>query len=149
MKILKNRLLLSITLLLIFTGCGSSISLYDQHSYEQITSLKVDVLHMMDHATESIDKHRDEVNAVIKNLEKAREYELHRPKNSITAEMWTIILDPNKQSVGGFIQFWEKKSQASDTFTITYIDNKKKQISEHFDQIAELESKKIKSASLK
>lgn len=76
---------------ILLTGCGPTISLYDQHSYEQVISAKVEALHVMDLATAPISEHQNEVDQVLLELEKAKEYEIHRPKNKATAEMWRLI----------------------------------------------------------
>ncbi len=129
---------------ILLTGCGPTISLYDQHSYEQVISAKVEAPHVMDLATDPISDHQEEVDRVLLELEKAKEYEIHRPKNKATAEMWKLILDPNEGSFGGFVKLWQTQSAGHKGLSSTYIANKKEQVSRHFDKIAELESEKIK-----
>jgi hypothetical protein len=123
----------------------STISTYDQAAYEHATSAKVDTLALMDKATESYSAHEKEITAVRTELEKAYEYDLGRPLNKITVAQWAILLDPERNLVGGFLKMW--KSQGS--VGATFVTNKKKQIGEAFDQIIGLESGKIKPSQVK
>ncbi|NOW93398.1 hypothetical protein [Mucilaginibacter sp. SG564] len=143
MKITRLYLTLLLPLCL-FLGCSSTISTFDQTAYTQVTSLKVDALDLMDKATENYTSHESEVKALQLNIDKAIEYDKHRPHNEITTQMWTILNDPQGHLFGGFLVKWKKDGKCN----ATYIVDKKKQISNSFDQIAELESKKIKPAQV-
>jgi hypothetical protein len=138
-KILSMGLLMVLTCTVIFS-CNPIISTFDQAAYSQVTSLKVDALYLMDRSTEDYVTHEAEVTALQLNVSKAIEYDKHRPHNTITNKMWDILNDPDGHLLGGFIAKWKKEGKESQT----YVAEKKKQIGESFDQIAELESKKIK-----
>jgi hypothetical protein len=75
-------------------------------------------------------------------IEKAYEYEKHRPKNLFTVKMWEIVKSPDHNLYGGFIKRWKEK----DTLSAAFINEAKKQVGEAFDMIVELERKKIKSS---
>jgi len=126
-------------LLLSFVGC-SSISTFDQHAYIQTTSLKVDALNLMTQATDSFSIHAKNVAEVKTNLQKIYEYERNRPKNEVTVKMWDLLLNSDGHLLGGFLKRWEDKSVLGATF----VNEEKKIISDAFDQIAGLESGKIK-----
>jgi len=131
-----------LTLLLLlfsFVGC-SSISTFDQHAYIQTTSLKVDALNLMAQATDSFSIHAKNVAEVKTNLQKVYEYERNRPKNEVTVKMWDLLLNSDGHLLGGFLKRWEDKSVLGATF----VNEEKKIISDAFDQIAGLESGKIK-----
>ena len=131
-----------LTLLLLlfsFVGC-SSISTFDQHAYIQTTSLKVDALNLMTQATDSFSIHAKNVAEVKTNLQKIYEYERNRPKNEVTVKMWDLLLNSDGHLLGGFLKRWEDKSVLGATF----VNEEKKIISDAFDQIAGLESGKIK-----
>ena len=138
-----KRLLPSLCLLAL-ASC-STISTYDQAAYEHATSAKVDTLALIDKATESYSAHEKEVIAVRTELEKAYEYDLGRPLNKITVAQWAILLDPERNLVGGFLKMWKNK----DTVGAAFVAEKKKQIGEAFDQIIGLESGKIKPSQIK
>jgi len=74
-----------------FYGCGPTISQFDQYAYTQTTSLKVDVLNVMDKAVDSYTSHTTDVDQVNTELMKNIEYEKHRAKNQITIDMYNIM----------------------------------------------------------
>lgn len=117
------------------------MSAFDQVAYQQVTSLKVDALDLMDEATTDFAGHMAEVKALQSQINRAIEYDKHRPHNEITNQMWAILNDPQKNLLGGFLVKWQHDGKCS----AVYIMEKKKQIGFAFDQIAELESKKIKN----
>ena len=123
----------------IFTGCAT-ISAFDQYAYAQTTSLKVEAMSLMDQATEEYATHEKEIKDLELKMEKAYEYELHREKNAVTVSMWKLVKDPEKNLLGGFLTRWKNMSKLSPVF----INEAKPQIQKAFDQIAELESGKIR-----
>lgn len=131
-------------LTLLLAGCASSMSVFDQYAYTQVTSVKVDALNVIDLGTEDYAKHKQEADAVQTQMQKAYEYEKNRPKNPITAEMWRNMLDTNGKLYGGFVRFWRKQNAAGKSLNSAFIEDERKQIGEAFDQIAQLESNKIK-----
>lgn len=137
-----QKILLIISLITIL-GCAS-ISQFDQYAYVQTTSLKVDALQVMDLAVDEFNDHADEVKMLKANLQKIYEYEKNRPKNEITLKMWDKLLDANGHLIGGFLKKWEEDSTLSEFF----INEAKKTIGPAFDQIAQLESKKIKPSEI-
>ena len=77
-------------------------------------------------------------------LIKIYEYEKNRPKNEITVKMWEKLMNENGHLLGGFLLKWEQQGKQSEVF----ITESKKIIGPAFDQIAQLESKKIKPSEL-
>jgi hypothetical protein len=136
---MKKILLLAV---LFFAGCAT-ISNFDQTSYLNATSYKVDVLNLMSEATTDYYLHEGEIKSVSDNLKKQYEYEKHREKNQITVNMYLLLTDTSKSLFGGFLKHWREKRVLSQD----YIDEKKAQISNGFDAIADLEQKKRKQPS--
>jgi hypothetical protein len=126
--------------LLLLASC-STISKFDQYAYSQTTSLKVDVLNVMSHATDSFAVHADEVLQVQTEMSKMYEYEKNRPKNIITEKMWTVLNDSTGHLFGGFITRWKKEGKLDAVF----IKESQGVIGSSFDEISQLESGKIKS----
>ena len=122
-----------------------SVSNFDSYSYTQTTSVKVDALNLMDMATEDYRSHQKDIQMVQTNIQKIYEYEKHRPKNEFTTTQWQVLTDTTGNLWGSFIIKWRTESKLNRV----YISEKKKQIATAFDQIAELESKKIKPADIK
>lgn len=133
----------AIVLMLTYASCVS-ISSFDQYAYAQTTSVKVDGLSLMDLATEDFGKHQASVNEYKIKLNKAYEYEKNRPKNEISIMLWDKLLASDGHLLGGFLSRWEKEKKLSETF----ITEEKKLVDKAFDQIAGLESKKIKPSDI-
>lgn len=132
-------LLLPIFILIQFSSC-KTIASFDQYAYVQATSIKVDALNLMDKATSAYQSNFQQITSITTNMEKAFEYEKHRPDNEITTKMWTIIINPDGNLLGGFLSRWK----ASDSLNQVFIQEAKIQVAEAFDMVIELESKKIK-----
>ena len=124
---------------LLLAGCAT-ISKFDQYAYTQATSLKVDVLSVMGHATESYPLHQAEAATLKTSLDKMYEYEKNRPKNAITEKMWSVLTDSTGHLYGGFVKRWEKE----DKLDTAFIRISKELVGQSFDQISQLESGKVK-----
>jgi hypothetical protein len=122
----------------------ATISNFDQQAYIYTTSVKVDALNVMDLATSDYSAHSKEVKELQTQLQKIYEYEKNRPKNEITLKQWDILLDSEGHLLGGFIKRWETQKTLSKTF----VAETKKLVAKAFDQIAGLESKKIKASDI-
>lgn len=120
-------------------GC-TTISRFDQYAYSQATSLKVDALNVMNAAAEPYENHQAEVTKVQIAIAKIYEYERSRPKNSISEKMWTILRDSSGHLFGGFIKRWQREGKLDAVF----IKEAQNLVGQSFDQIAGLESGKIK-----
>jgi hypothetical protein len=126
--------------LLSFTACAT-ISPFDRYAYTQTTSIKVDAMNTMDLATDEYATHEKAVQDLQTKLQKVYEYEKNRPRNEITLKMWDKLLDANGHLLGGFIKRW----QAEHKLNAVFVSEEKRIIDEAFDQIAGLESHKIKT----
>lgn len=127
-------------------GCNvfsPTISSYDQYAYTQTTSLKVDALNLMDSAIYSYQSEIKSVAAVKLNIQKLYEYDKNRPDNKITLTQWQILTDTNGHLLGGFLVLWRNEK----TLKKPFINDLKKVVDSTFDQIAKLESKKIKTTT--
>ena len=144
MNAIGSRNFIAISASLFLAGC-TLIARYDQAAYEHATSAKVDTLALMSKATASYDDHEKEVEALVRQLDKAYEYDRGLQLNKLTVAQWDILRDQNRDLVGGFLKMWKAKGSLSATF----IAEKKKQIADAFDQIIQLESGKQKSSEVK
>jgi len=131
--------LLLIGLTLALTACGPTISRFNARAYEQATALKVEARSLMDQATTPYSQHREDVQALKTELQKAYEFARGRPKNEISAQQWKILIDPERDLLGGFLRDWQERS----TLPSAFVKEKKAQISDAFDTIIELESGKL------
>lgn len=135
----KKKFVTIAGLSLILTAC-STISRFDQYAYTQTTSLKVDALSLMGHATESYSLHKGDVMELQTSIDKMFEYERNRPKNRISEKMWSVLTDSTGNLYGGFIKRWAKE----DKLDTAFIRITKDIVGQSFDQISQLESGKIK-----
>ena len=140
---LKLKTIAFIIGLVALVGCAS-ISAFDQQAYVYTTSVKVDALNVMDLATNDFANQAKEVKVLQTQLQKIYEYEKNRPKNEITLKQWDILLNPEGHLLGGFLKRWETQKTLSKTF----VNEAKKLVDKAFDQIAGLESKKIKASDI-
>ncbi len=145
LKPLFKPLVIAVVLLFTLTACTHYIATYDQHAYAQTTSLKVDVLNLIDKSTEAYSLHQPVIAKVTSDIMKAIEYEKHRPKNSITVRMWSKMMDSTGQNgiIGRYLESWK----SDNTKSRALINEIKPQVSQGFDLIADLESQKINESS--
>ncbi len=147
----KYTLTAFIGLLLFLPGCKPLIAAYDDYSYTQLSSVKVDVLNVIDKSTEDYTVHAAEVADVLTETHKAMEYDMHKPKNEMMAKMWSVMnglltdttaLTPNqpKGHLKGLLASWKKEKHFQGS---TFVNEAKQQIGEGFDLLMELESRKI------
>ena len=139
MKIKNIRSFLLLLAFAVASGCSPLISKYDQYSYTQTTSLKIDALNLMSEASEDYKKHEAEAKALTSNIQKLIEYEKHLPKNMITINQWMLLTDSTGNLLGGFLKEWKTKR----VLKPGYIPLKQDQVSRGFDEIIKLETSKI------
>ena len=84
----------------------------------------------------------DKIDSVILDLNKAYEYDKGRARNQITVTLWTKLLSPD-DLFGAFIRQWKSKGQLHPG----YIEEKKKNVENAFDQIIQLEQGKQKTGT--
>ncbi len=136
-----HRLALYVCLLL--PACAT-ISKFDQYSYTQATSLKVDALNVMNLATQPYNQYQLQVLTVQSDIDKIYEYEKNRPKNEISEKMWSVIKDTSGHLFGGFVKRWQQQGKLDSVF----IQEARGLVGASFDQISQLESGKIKSVQV-
>jgi len=143
-RIVSQAGLLS-TAIFFLASCASTISPFDPKAYENAVSLKVGSLSLMDQAVEPYNDHQNAVENLSTDLQKAFEYAKGLPKNEISAAQWRIMIDPERNLLGGFLKRWAEK----DTLSPVFVEDAKKLVSDAFDTIIGLESGKIKSSDVR
>jgi hypothetical protein len=73
-------------------------------------------------------------------LNKAYEYDKGRPKSEKTTELWDTLLSSDGHLFGGFIRYWKTRN----VLHSAYIDEKRKDVGDAFDQITQLEQGETK-----
>jgi len=139
----KNKPSLIIFFCFLLCGCAlltPTISDFDQYTCMQVTSLKIDVLNVMDSAINNYTSQTKLTSEVNLNLKKFYEYEKTRPKNTETLNQLDILMDTTANLYGGFMLRWKKKGQLG----LVFIKEQEKLVGAAFDEIVKLERKKIK-----
>lgn len=132
-------------LVLLLTGCPSLISPYDQAAYQNATSLKAEMLALVEKGNARYKEHEQKLDTVLVEVDKAYEYAKGLPNNQITAEQWEILRNPEGHLIGGFVRTWQQQG----TLSKAYVENKKKQLAQAFDYIICLEVNKKEPTSCK
>ncbi|WP_157588788.1 hypothetical protein [Psychroserpens burtonensis] len=137
------RKYLVVTLLsLLMLGCQSlKTAVFDQYSYQQAISIKVESLNLMDEATQSYNTYEMEVEALLLELQKMVEYEKNKPNNEVSYAMWNLIANKDKNLLAGFFRRWQEDKQLSEGFT----REAKVQVAEALDLIIQYEAKKSRA----
>lgn len=147
MKTIKpyiHSVLPGLFVLLMLSNCGNMQAVFSERAYQQAVSLKVESLELMDQATGNYSNHQQQVEQLKTELQKAYQYAQGRPNNETTTRQWEILIDPERNLLGGFLARWEQEGTMSQVF----IDENKKIIADAFDTIIELESGKMKPSDL-
>jgi len=133
-------LLLSITLF----SCNSlKTAVYDQYSYEQTVSIKVEAANLMDQASTPYTNHLKEIGELGLDIQKILEYEKNKPDNEITYAMWQLLADKDKNLLVGFFKRWQEKGQLNTVF----VEEAKSQIMKAMDLLLQYEIKKDKETA--
>lgn len=136
----KNTLLKLCSLLLLFlSSCSPLIAPYNEHIYRELASLKVETTTLVGKSNEEYSKHVSEVEDVDKDMNKLYEYMKGLPKNAESASMLKKIIDGDGMW-SGIKSHWKTKGQVKPDAAVEF----QKAIGEGFDELIELESKKIK-----
>jgi hypothetical protein len=129
---------------LLLTSC-SSVSVFSPEAYKQAVDLKVESLNLMSLATISYSDYEEDINYLKTELNKAYEFAKGRPDNEITTKQWEILIDENRNLLGGFLKRWEDE----DTLSEMFVTEAKQLVSDAFDTIIGLESGKINPSEIK
>lgn len=144
MKTLKiKQILLLFAIAILTTVCNSiKTSIFDQHSYQKTTELKVATSNLMDKATSPYKDHQEEVDKLLLEIQKLMEYEKNKPNNEITFAMWQLLNDKEKNLLAGFFKRWEEK----ETLSPDFLQESKNQVLEALDLLIQYEIKKDKQS---
>ena len=101
----------------LLTACSSlKTAIYDQYSYQQDVSLKVETANLLKHATEPYANYKEQAEKLLLDMEKMEEYEKNKPSNTVSYKLWEVMTDQEKNSVAGLLKLWKEKGQLSPVF---------------------------------
>ncbi|HJQ85788.1 MAG TPA: hypothetical protein VKA21_16995 [Candidatus Binatia bacterium] len=124
---------------LVATGCAL-ITGYDPTSYKNATDLKVESLALIDKAGDPASQHTAAIEQVRTRLLQAYEYEKGKKTNNETARQWAIMVAPDRNLMGGFMEKWLREGPQSAAFR----SGMKSNVEQGFDTIIDLEEHKVK-----
>ena len=142
MKIVAPLIILSLGL--IIWSC-STVSVFSPEAYKQAVDLKVESVELMSFATMPYSDFEEDVSDLKTKLEKAYEFSKGRLKNEISTKLWTILINPEGNLLGGFLKRWEEEGVLSQMF----VTEAQLQVNDAYDKIIGLESGKIDPAEIK
>lgn len=121
-------------------GCAA-ISSFDQNSYVAASGLKGEAIALISNALEPAAHHQEAIAALDVKLSAQVAYEEGKgKKNIISLTQWKILVSPDRELLGRFLEDWENGKE----FSPAYLAEKIQQISDAFDQILKLEGAKAK-----
>ncbi len=141
METIKNFSFLFLTLAILSCNVTKTAT-FDHYSYQKTTELKVESLQLIDKGTTSYQENVQQINTLLLNIEKLKEYEKNKPDNEITFAMWKILSDEEMNLLGGFFKRWKDAGQLSPAF----VSEAKKQVMDAMDLLIQYEIKKDKQS---
>ncbi|MGN8226072.1 hypothetical protein [Gracilimonas sp. BCB1] len=135
-----HRVAILVAIGILLTACAPSISQFNETAYQQAVQLKVKSMSLIDKANEPYSAHEEAAVQLKQNLLTAYEYAKGRPSNEISTRQWEIMVDAERNLMGGFLVRWKEQETLSPAFIGEY----SKVIADAFDTIIGLESGKIK-----
>ena len=138
---MRRALRLGAVIALLGAGsCGPTIAPFSEQAYDLAVTLKVRSLALMSQAGRPYADHAAAVAELRLELERAYEFAKGRPQNEDSAAQWALLIAPEGNLLGGFLQRWHERSTLSPAF----VTEARALISEAFDHIIGLESGKLK-----
>lgn len=135
---ISHRLLLPF-LLLALAGCVSMIAGQDPVSIKHATDMKVQANLLLDKATDPPDEHALEILEIQIHGLQAHEYARAIPHNELSAKQWSILVDPNKSLLGGFLRLWQERGSGMSEI---FVDEVRGNINAAIEEIIRLERAK-------
>jgi hypothetical protein len=141
-----NSLLLLYAVLISFllTDC-TSISVFSPEAYKKAVDLKIESLNLMSFATLPFEDYSEDIAYLRTELKKAYEFAKGRPDNEISTSQWEIMINEDRNLLGGFLKRWEEEGTLSEMF----VSETQMLVADAFDTIIGLESGKIDPSEIK
>lgn len=130
--------LIAILLSLVLSSCVA-MAPQDPVAIKNATDIRVEVDLLIDKAVDPYVMHIQDVNFVQLRALQALEYAKAKDNNSQTVKQWEILIDKDRNLLGGFLKMWEKKESG---FSVVFLSGVKKNILSGIDEIIKLEKAK-------
>jgi hypothetical protein len=126
-------------LLLLLAGCAPLIADYSLEAYKNATTLKAETLDLIDKSNESYGNRKKDIETLTTKINVAYEFAAGTPYNSLSAQQWQLLRDPNGSLYGAYIALWKRSGTIPSTVFRT---RAKTVIGMAFDEIICLEASK-------
>jgi len=143
-KLNSLLLLRAVLISMLLTACAS-ISVFSPEAYKQAVELKIESLNLMSFAAMPFEDYTENIAYLKTELKKAYEFAKGRPDNEISTNQWEILIDEERNLLGGFLKRWEEEETLSEMF----ISEAQMLVADAFDTIIGLESGKINPSEIK
>jgi len=130
--------MLGFLVLLTLCSCGPLISDYSIEAYKSATTLKAETGALIEKSGRPYSSMAKDIDANTTKINAAYEFAAGLPYNSLSAQQWQILRDPNGALYGAYIKYWKSQGRVSPAFRTEF----KQQLDEAFDTIICLESNK-------
>ena len=125
-------------LMLLLCSCSSLIGPFSPIAYQNATSLKAEVLTLLNKADTPYIGNQVKIEAAQLKAEQAYEFVKGVPKSQLSTKQWEILKDPDGDLLGKFFKRWKERSTLSKVIIVEY----KRLASDAFDEIICLEANK-------
>ena len=125
-------------LMLLLCSCSSLIGPFSPIAYQNATSLKAEVLTLLNKADTPYKDNQLKIEAAQLKAEQAYEFVKGVPKSQLSTKQWEILKDPDGDLLGKFFKRWKERSTLSKVIIVEY----KRLASDAFDEIICLEANK-------
>jgi hypothetical protein len=127
--------------LFLLVACAPLIGAYNERAYLNATTLKAHSLALVAKSGDEFATHREAAEALMVEVDAAYEYANGLPGNTIAAQQWRALKDPDGALLGGFVRLWRDAGRISPAARPEI----GAQIAEAFDQIICLEINKARA----
>lgn len=132
--------------IIIFTSCAGGLSgaaAYNEESYQAAMAFKGRAMNLMTMASTDYELQQKYVNEFKGDVSAQIEKEKLRERNQVLVNEWELLMNEEKNLLGGFFKRWQNEGKLSQAF----INAAKKNISVAFDKIMDTETTKRKAAT--
>jgi hypothetical protein len=138
---LSRLTILGLVVVIALGACAPIIAEFSLEAYKNATSLKAETMALVDKSGGKYSTHSKEIEENTTKINAAYEFAAGLAANSLSAQQWNLLRNPDGNLYGGFIAVWKKQGTTSPA----YRNAKKAQIAAAFDTIICLESNKRES----
>jgi hypothetical protein len=104
----RARWLSAFCVVLLLACCAPIIADYSLDAYKNATTLKAETFALIDKSGEKYISHKAEAETLTTKVNAAYEFANGLANNSLSAQQWQIMRNPNGNLYGGFIRLWQR-----------------------------------------